>query len=148
MPFAFLLDGRLISCSGPDRDWESALTETGQVELRWRAEPRGVRRVILQIPAGYAVNENIQLAAVRVEPREEAVELACVERELTAPMRVRSHEFLVDAAHRDTEALRRLHAEGARLLHRVLVKVHVGVILFEDVAGPLHGGLVSHDIPV
>ena len=62
-------------------------------------------------------------------------------------MRVRSHEFLVDAAHRDTEALRG-DGEGARLLHRVLVRGHVGVILFEDVAGPLHGGLVSHDIPV
>ena len=98
-----------------------------------------MRGVIFEIVAGDGVNQHVELAPVRVEPRDQSFELRRVERELTAPARMRAHELLMHAAHGDAEALRGLCADRPRLFHRLLVKVDVGVIFSEEIARALNG---------
>ncbi len=94
-----------------------------------------MRGVIFEAVPRAAVDQDIQAAAVSVEPRDQAVELGRVEGELAAPARVRPDELLVDPAHLHPEERRRLLAELPGLLDGALVEVDVGVIAGEVVAG-------------
>src|SRR5262245_14407019 len=90
------------------------------------------------------MHEDGQSTAVCVEPWDESVELRRVERELAAPPRVRADELLMHPAHLHPELRSRLCAELPGLLDRVLVKVDVGVVFGERIAGPWGHGLLVY----
>ena len=68
------------------------------------SQPRRMSRVILEVIAGLRVDQDVQAIAVRLEPRDQRIELLRVERELAAPVRMRAYELLMDSTHRHTES--------------------------------------------
>src|SRR5687768_8082086 len=108
-----------------------------EVELRRIAEPRCVCRVVGEVVVGVGVDEDVQPAAMRVEPGDEPVEVTCIERELAAPARVRADELFVDAAHLHAELRCGLLAQRPSLSDRVLVEVDMRVIVLVQVLGAL-----------
>jgi hypothetical protein len=84
------------------------------------------------------MNENVQTATMRVEPRNQPIELLRIEGELATPVRMRPNEFLVNPTHGDGEQISRLLTQFARLLGGLLVEVDVRVIGGVQVLRPLY----------
>jgi len=59
--------------------------EGSEVELHRLAQPRRVRRVILQVIPGHTVNEHRKPAAVLIQPRNQLIELRRIERTSLEP---------------------------------------------------------------
>ena len=84
--------------------------------------------MVFDVVTGVGVHEYGQPASVRIEPRDQRIELRRVESKLTTPARVRPDEFLMHAAHSDAETCGSFLAQSARLLDCFLVEVDVCVI--------------------
>jgi hypothetical protein len=84
------------------------------------------------------MDENVQAATMRVEPRNQSIELPRIECELATPVRMRPNEFLMDPTHGDGEQISRLLTKFARLLGALLVEVDVRVIGGVQVLRPLY----------
>lgn len=64
-------------------------------------------RVVFEIVAGHTVHQDVEAAAVLVEPGDNGIEPGVIEGELATPVRVRPHQSLMDAADADVEQFAR-----------------------------------------
>lgn len=110
-----------------------------EIERRGFAEPGRVRGVIFECVARIGVHEDVEPGAVRVEPRDQPLELHRIERKLATPVRVRPDPFFMHAAHLDAEEIRSLSTQRTRLPDRGSIEIDVRVITRVGVARPLHG---------
>jgi hypothetical protein len=109
-----------------------------QIQYSRFTQPRRMDGVIIDVPAGQRVDQNAEAAALAIEPGDQSIELRGIERKLTAPTRMRSHELLMDPAHGHAESRSGVLAKRTRLLRRLLVKIDMGVVLHVDVLRSLH----------
>ena len=86
------------------------------------------------------MHQNVEATAVRIEPRNQPVELVRVEGELTAPLRVWADGAPMEAAEADMALLPGVHAQGAGLFLRGFVEVDVCVVAVVQVFGSLRHG--------
>jgi hypothetical protein len=84
------------------------------------------------------MNENVQTATMRVEPRNQSIELLRIEGELATPVRMRPNRFLMDPTHGDAEQCCGLLTQFARLLGGLFVEVDVRVVGGVQVLRPLN----------
>ena len=84
--------------------------------------------MVEQVVAGVRVQEYHQPLAVERQPRQYLAQHLWLERQLTAPVRVRTDRALVHATHFQWKQLRRLLTQGPRLIDGAGVEIDMGVV--------------------
>ena len=103
--------------------------EDGEIQIGWLPQPGSMRRMVFKIIASQPVHQYVEPLPVLVQPRDQRIELAGVERKLTTPVRMGANRLLVHAPDNDPELFSGAIANGPCLFDRVLIEVHMGVIL-------------------